>query len=148
MKDQQDRLHRTAELTRFRRGVLRNVLYQFEVFGQVPEKLPVEDLQQVEGSEDERNRADEICRALVRYLDEHNGEYPQAECGEPFNGNLTNLYEWGADVINASSQTVQRTFANTGLLPVGPQGDSTRLPECLNRMEQRGQNIQDGDEKE
>ena len=146
-KDKQARLHRTAQLIGFRRSTLQNVLYQFELRGKVPEKLPEGDLQQVEGSEDERDRADKICHALVRYLDEHGGEYPQAECGEPFNGNLTNLYEWGAGLVDASSQTVQRTFANTGLLPVGPQGDSTRLPECLDRMEQRGQDIQEGAEK-
>jgi len=39
VKDQQDRLQRTAELARFRRSVLQNVLYQFEVFGQVQERL-------------------------------------------------------------------------------------------------------------
>jgi hypothetical protein len=48
VKDHQDDLQRTAGLARFRRGVLENVLYQFEVFGQVQEKLPEGDLQQVD----------------------------------------------------------------------------------------------------
>jgi hypothetical protein len=141
----------TLQELKFLLSIAENVAWRYAVYGD-DQPISVEDAGQmaeqlVEGSEDERDRADKICRALVRYLDEHNGEYPQAECGEPFNGNLTNLYEWGAGLIDASSQTVQRTFTNTGLLPVGPQGDSTRLPECLNRMEQRGQDIQEGAEK-
>jgi hypothetical protein len=123
--------------------VLRKVMRQWALTRHVPE-LTTEEVQSMAGATPHRReQADKICIALSRHLKEHDGEYPYSDRGEPFRGSLELLYEWGTDFIEANGKkTVYRALRRTHLLPLGNQGDSTQLLDCLTAMKARAEDIQ------
>lgn len=150
-RDSSRRCERTARLVAFRRSVLENILYQYEVFGVVPAELSDAHLKRAEretqgadATPHRQEQAANLCRALADHLKENEGQYPdEPEHGEPFCGSLEQLYSWGTDFIKADgSKSVYRALRDTGLLPLGKQGDSTRLSKCLENMKDYAKDIQ------
>lgn len=142
--------HKIGETVRYARmvfqrklHVLRKIMRQWALTRHVPELTDEEAGAMAGASRHRKKQADKLCCALADYLEAGDGSHPHSESGEPFNGSLGVLYDWGTAHIEADgTKTVYRALLETGLLPLGNQGDSSRLPECLENMVEHAKNIQ------
>ena len=116
-KEQYLQTTRTIAALRFRLSILRNVLWQYECFGQVATWKEIHEADGLSAEGLHHERTLKIGSALLDYFQQH-GAFPEND----FEGSKMNFYEWAGGHIGTSSGVVILALNATDCLIRGTRG--------------------------